>query len=64
MVAHDDDYPDVEKGPADRRPGRTPLTDTNDRGDEQGPPDRPRSAAEAAEREQERQVADGTESPG
>ncbi len=64
MVAHDDSCPAPEKESGDRRPGRTPLTDTNDRGDEQSSPDTPRSAAEAAEREQDRQMADGTESPG
>lgn len=46
-------------------PGRDPAgTNAPDRVQKQEPADAPKSAAEEAEREQARQLAEGTESPG
>jgi hypothetical protein len=57
MATHEDGH---TTGPTGRQ-GR----DSADTGaPEQKPADAPRSAAEAAEREQARQLAEGTESPG
>lgn len=48
-------------GPPDREPVRTGATG---RAQEPKPSEAPQSAAEAAEREQDRQLAEGTENPG
>lgn len=53
-----------EKDAAAGVTGDAPLARTPEHGDAQGRADRPGTAAEDAEREQERQLADGTENPG
>jgi len=64
MVAHDDGRPTGQSRPQGRDPAEAHATDATERAREPKPADAPRSAAEEAEREQARQVAEGTESPG
>src|SRR5690242_7608560 len=57
MATRDDGHPTGPTGPQGREPAETGAR-------EQKPAEAPPSAAEAAEREQARQLSDGTESPG
>ncbi len=57
MATREDDHTMGPTGPQGRDPADTGAP-------EQTPAEAPRSAAEAAEREQARQLAEGTESPG
>jgi hypothetical protein len=57
MATREDDHTTGPTGPQSRDPADTGAP-------EQKPAEAPRSAAEAAEREQAHQVAEGTESPG
>jgi len=64
MTTSDDVRPAVREGAEDRGDGGAPMTGTTDHGHDQDPGDTQGTAADEAEREQERQLADGTESPG
>lgn len=57
MATRENDHTTGPTGPQGRDPADTGPQ-------EQKPAEAPRSAAEAAEREQARQLAEGTESPG
>jgi hypothetical protein len=67
MATHDDGPPTHPTGqtrPAGCDPADAHATDATEQARKQKPADAPRSAAEEAEREQARQLAEGTESPG
>lgn len=66
MAANDKARPAEEKEAAERATGGAPVTGAPDRERDQDPRtgDPGRTAADEAEREQERQLAEGTESPG
>jgi len=56
--------PATAEGAEDRGDGGAPPTGAPDQGRAQDPGASPGTAADAAEREQERQLAEGIESPG
>ena len=63
MTTSDDAHPAVREGTENRDDRGAPLTGATDHRPDQDPGDTPGNAADA-EREQERQLAEGTESPG
>ncbi len=62
--ATDEDRPATDEGAEDRGDGGVPPTGAPDHGRAQDPSAPQGTAADAAEREQERQLAEGIESPG
>ncbi len=63
-MADDEGCPAVPTGPAVRATGDKPPLGDNDRAHDQDRDGAPEDAAEKADDEQERQLAEGMESPG
>ncbi len=64
MAASDDVHPAARDDAEDREDGGAPPTGTPNQGRDQDPGAPQGTTADEAEREQERQLAEGTESPG